>query len=250
MTLLSVNVNKVAVLRNSRGGKLPCVLEAATVAINAGAGGITVHPRPDLRHILPSDVRDLARLVANKVEFNIEGNPFAAVRGDYPGLLALVKETRPTQVTLVPDGDGQITSDHGFNLRKDAERLRIVIDQLKPYCDRVSLFVDQDVADLSIASELGVDRIEIYTGPYAHDFEFGKAEDCLSICRATALVAQSLGLGVNAGHDLNQKNLLPFLAAIPMLREVSIGHALFNDALYDGLHSTVQSYLRVIATPH
>jgi len=162
----------------------------------------------------------------------------------------LVKETRPTQVTLVPDGDGQITSDHGFNLRKDAERLRIVIDQLKPYCDRVSLFVDQDVADLSIASELGVDRIEIYTGPYAHDFEFGKAEDCLSICRATALVAQSLGLGVNAGHDLNQKNLLPFLAAIPMLREVSIGHALFNDALYDGLHSTVQSYLRVIATPH
>jgi len=250
MTLLSVNVNKVAVLRNSRGGKLPCVLEAATVAINAGAGGITVHPRPDLRHILPSDVRDLARLVANKVEFNIEGNPFAAARGDYPGLLALVKETRPTQVTLVPDGDGQITSDHGFNLRKDAERLRIVIDQLKPYCDRVSLFVDQDVADLSIASELGVDRIEIYTGPYAHDFEFGKAEDCLSICRATALVAQSLGLGVNAGHDLNQKNLLPFLAAIPMLREVSIGHALFNDALYDGLHSTVQSYLRVIATPH
>lgn len=250
MTLLSVNVNKVAVLRNSRGGKLPCVLEAATVAINAGAGGITVHPRPDLRHILPSDVRDLARLVANKVEFNIEGNPFAAARGDYPGLLALVKETRPTQVTLVPDGDGQITSDHGFNLRKDAERLRIVIDQLKPYCDRVSLFVDQDVADLSIASELGVDRIEIYTGPYAHDFEFGKAEDCLSICRATALVAQSLGLGVNAGHDLNQKNLLPFLAAIPMLREVSIGHALFNDALYDGLHATVQSYLRVIATPH
>lgn len=250
MTLLSVNVNKVAVLRNSRGGNLPCVLEAATVAIDAGAGGITVHPRPDLRHILPSDVRGLAKLVANKVEFNIEGNPFAAARGDYPGLLALVRETRPTQVTLVPDGDGQITSDHGFNLRQDAARLRVVINELKPYCDRVSLFVDQDVTDLSVVAELGVDRIEIYTGPYAHEFECGNAEQDLSICRATALEAQSLGIGVNAGHDLNQKNLLPFLAAIPMLREVSIGHALFNDALYDGLYATVQSYLRVIAAPH
>ena len=123
MTLLSVNVNKVAVLRNSRGGNLPCVLEAARIAMAAGAGGITVHPRPDQRHIRPSDVRDLAKLVANRVEFNIEGNPFASARGEYPGLLALVKETRPTQVTLVPDSDGQITSDHGFNLLQDRERL-------------------------------------------------------------------------------------------------------------------------------
>ncbi len=247
MTLLSVNVNKVAVLRNSRGGNLPCVLDAATVAINAGAGGITVHPRPDLRHILPSDVRELAKLVANKVEFNIEGNPFAAARGDYPGLLALVRETQPTQVTLVPDGDGQITSDHGFNLHSDAERLRTVIEQLKPYCGRISLFVDQDVKDLAVALELGVQRIEIYTGPYAHNFDSGIAEHDLSVCRATALEAESLGIGVNAGHDLNQKNLASFVAAVPMLREVSIGHALFNDALYDGLQATVQSYLRIIA---
>ena len=247
MTLLSVNVNKVAVLRNSRGGNLPCVLEAATVAINAGAGGITVHPRPDLRHILPSDVRNLAKLVANTVEFNIEGNPFAPARGNYPGLLALVKETRPTQVTLVPDSDGQITSDHGFNLRSDAERLQTVIEQLKPYCSRISLFVDQDVKDLNIAVELGVSRIEIYTGPYAHNFDNDKAGDDLSLCQATALAANALGIGVNAGHDLNQNNLPAFLAAVPELREVSIGHALFNDALYDGLHTTVQNYLRVIA---
>ncbi|MEO8001351.1 MAG: pyridoxine 5'-phosphate synthase [Arenimonas sp.] len=249
MTLLSVNVNKVAVLRNSRGGNLPSVLEAASVAISAGAGGITVHPRPDLRHILPSDVRALASLVANKVEFNIEGNPFAAVRGEYPGLLALVRETRPTQVTLVPDGDGQITSDHGFNLRHDIDRLRSIILELKPYCGRISLFVDQDVKDLTIARELGVDRIEIYTGPFAHDFENGNAEQSLATCRATVLAAESLDIGVNAGHDLNQRNLLPFLSALPGLREVSIGHALFNDALYDGLYATVQNYLRVISAP-
>lgn len=250
MTLLSVNVNKVAVLRNSRGGDLPSVIKAASVAMEAGAGGITVHPRPDLRHILPSDVRDLAKLVANKVEFNIEGNPFAAARGHYPGLLSLVRETRPTQVTLVPDGDGQITSDHGFNLRTDYERLGKVVADLKPFCERISLFVDQDVADLALARELGADRIEIYTGPYAQHHESGDFDNDLSKCKATAFAARELGLGVNAGHDLNQNNLLPFLAALPMLREVSIGHALFNDALYDGLFATVQNYLRVISAPH
>lgn len=250
MTLLSVNVNKVAVLRNSRGGDLPSVIKAASVAMEAGAGGITVHPRPDLRHILPSDVRDLAKLVANKVEFNIEGNPFAAARGDYPGLLSLVRETRPTQVTLVPDGDGQITSDHGFNLRTDFERLGKVVADLKPFCERISLFVDQDVADLALARELGADRIEIYTGPYAQHHESGDFDNDLSKCKATAFAARELGLGVNAGHDLNQNNLLPFLAALPMLREVSIGHALFNDALYDGLFATVQNYLRVISAQH
>lgn len=248
MTLLSVNVNKVAVLRNSRGGQLPSVLEAAHVAMAAGAGGITVHPRPDQRHILPSDVRALAKLVANKVEFNIEGNPFAPARGEYPGLLELVKQTRPTQVTLVPDSDGQITSDHGFNLRQDQELLHHVIAGLKPFCERISLFVDQDVQDLSLAARLGADRIEIYTGPYAAAFENGEFEDSLSVCRSTALLAESLGLGINAGHDLNQKNLPIFLAALPMTREVSIGHALFNDAMYDGLHATVQNYLRALAS--
>lgn len=250
MTLLSVNVNKVAVLRNSRGGDLPSVLEAATVAISAGAGGITVHPRPDQRHIRPDDVRALAKLVANKVEFNIEGNPFAPPRAEYPGLLSLVQETRPTQVTLVPDSDGQITSDHGFNLAQDAGRLASVIAQLKPFCERISLFVDQGVQDLSLVQELGADRIEIYTGPFAESFANGDSQSDLSICLGTALQAQRLGIGVNAGHDLNQKNLLPFLAKLPLLREVSIGHALFNDALYDGLFASVQNYLRIISAPH
>lgn len=247
MTLLSVNVNKVAVLRNSRGGNLPCVLEAARVAISAGAGGITVHPRPDQRHIRPSDVRDLAKLAAHQVEFNIEGNPFAPARGDYPGLLSLVRETRPTQVTLVPDSDGQITSDHGFNLSQDRERLHDVIASLKPYCERVSLFVDQDVENLPIALAVGASRIEIYTGPFAESFENGDARSTLVKCNRTAVQAEALGLGINAGHDLNQRNLVSFLAALPMTHEVSIGHALFNDALYDGLFATVQSYCRVIA---
>lgn len=246
MTLLSVNVNKVAVLRNSRGGNLPCVLEAARVAISAGAGGITVHPRPDQRHIRPSDVRSLAKLVANRVEFNIEGNPFAPPRGDYPGLLSLVKDTRPTQVTLVPDGDGQITSDHGFNLLLDRNRLLDVIASLKPFCERISLFVDQDVENLPIALAVGASRIEIYTGPFADSFEHGDAGHALEECSRTALAAESLGLGINAGHDLNQKNLGQFLSAVPITREVSIGHALFNDALYDGLFATVQNYCRVI----
>lgn len=248
MTLLSVNVNKVAVLRNSRGGDLPSVLEAADVAIAAGAGGITVHPRPDQRHIRPSDVRALAKLVTSKVEFNIEGNPFAASRDDYPGLLSLVRETRPTQVTLVPDSDGQITSDHGFDLLQDAERLRVVITALKPFCERISLFVDQDVKNLAIAKEVGADRIEIYTGPFADNFEHADASSDLAACSSTAVQAQALGLGINAGHDLSRKNLGPFLTALPIVNEVSIGHALFNDALYDGLFATVQNYLRVITS--
>ena len=247
MTLLSVNVNKVAVLRNSRGGLLPSVLDAAQVAIAAGAGGITVHPRPDQRHILPSDVRDLAKCLANNVELNIEGNPFASTRSGYPGLLSLVQETRPTQVTLVPDTDGQITSDHGFNLVQDAERLRAVIASLKPFCERVSLFVDQDVKNLSLVKELGAQRIEIYTGPFADGFENGNYQDDLAACLETARQAEAFGLGVNAGHDLNQKNLPAFLKALPVTREVSIGHALFNDALYDGLYATVQNYLGIIS---
>lgn len=249
MTLLSVNVNKVAVLRNSRGGNLPSVLEAASVAIAAGAGGITVHPRPDQRHIRPSDVYALAALVTDRVEFNIEGNPFAPARDGYPGLLSLVQETKPTQVTLVPDGDGQLTSDHGFNLSLDRERLLAVIAELRPHCGRISLFVDQDVKNLAISRDVGADRIEIYTGPFAESFENGNTDSALEACVATAIQATELGLGVNAGHDLNQKNLVSFLAALPMTREVSIGHALFNDALYDGLHATVQNYLRVIASP-
>jgi pyridoxine 5-phosphate synthase len=247
MTLLSVNVNKIAVLRNSRGGNSPSVTRAAQVAMEAGAGGITVHPRPDQRHIRPADVYDLAKLVQNRVEFNIEGNPFAPARGDYPGLLALVQQTRPTQVTLVPDSDGQITSDHGFDLSQDFEKLRAIVSAFKPYCGRISCFVDQDVKQLALLQDIGAQRIEIYTGPYAEAYEQGAADTCLLLCARTGTQAQTLGLGVNAGHDLNQDNLSAFLKAVPMVQEVSIGHALFNDALYDGLTSTVQNYLRIIA---
>jgi len=244
---LSVNVNKVAVLRNSRGGALPSVIEAARVAIDAGAKGITVHPRPDLRHIRPDDVRSLAGLLPAHVEFNIEGNPFAPAndRG-YPGLLALVRETRPHQVTLVPDTDGQITSDHGFDLRRDGEHLVPMIAAFKALGCRVSLFVDAGDADIANAARFGADRIEIYTGPYAAAFAEGQFESALADCVDTHRRAGDAGLGVNAGHDLDAVNLIPLVRALPMLAEVSIGHALFNDAIYDGLAPTVRRYLAAL----
>lgn len=247
MTVLSVNVNKIAVLRNSRGGAEPSVARAAETAIGAGAGGITVHPRPDQRHIRPDDVRELARLVAGRAEFNIEGNPFAPPRGDYPGLLALVRETRPQQATLVPDGDGQITSDHGFDLARDAGRLRPLVAELKACGARVSLFMDAGAPDIALAAELGADRIELYTGPYAQAHAGGDAAAALALCRQTALQAQAAGLGVNAGHDLSQSNLGDFLRGVPGVLEVSIGHALVGEALYAGLEPTVRSYLDLIS---
>lgn len=246
MTQLSVNVNKIAVLRNSRGNDEPDVLAAARACIHAGAAGITVHPRPDLRHIRPDDVRALKRQLAERVEFNIEGNGFAAARGAYPGLLSLVQETRPTQCTLVPDGDAQLTSDHGFDLRAEAPRLRPLIAQLKQLGTRVSLFVDMDVTDVALAAELGADRIEIYTGPYSAAFARGDFARELAACVACAEGAQSAGLGVNAGHDLDQRNLATLVAAIPYLAEVSIGHALIGEALYAGLDATVKAYLRIL----
>jgi pyridoxine 5-phosphate synthase len=246
MTVLSVNVNKIAVLRNSRGGNLPSVERAARVAVEAGAGGITVHPRPDLRHIRPDDVRALARWLP--VELNIEGNPFAPAndRG-YPGLLALAEEVRPAQCTLVPDAEGQLTSDHGFDLNRDAERLEPLVARLKAIGIRVSLFVDPDCRNVARAAAIGADRVEIYTGPYAEAFAAGDAKAALEICAATARRAQAAGLGVNAGHDLDQRNLGPLLAAVPGVLEVSIGHALISEALYDGLAATVRNYLAVIA---
>lgn len=246
MTVLSVNVNKVAVLRNSRGGALPSVERAARISIEAGAGGITVHPRPDLRHIRPDDVRALARWLP--VELNIEGNPFAPPneRG-YPGLLALAEEVRPAQCTLVPDADAQLTSDHGFDLARDAERLEPVIARLKALGIRVSLFVDPDDPDVARAAAIGADRVELYTGPYAAAFAAGAPEGALAAAAATARRAQTAGLGVNAGHDLDQRNLGPFLAAVPGVLEVSIGHALIGEALFDGLAATVRNYLAVTA---
>jgi pyridoxine 5-phosphate synthase len=246
MTLLSVNVNKVAVLRNSRGGRLPDVVAAAAAAIIAGCGGITVHPRPDQRHIRVDDVHLLATSIRSRVDFNIEGNPFAPARGDYPGLLSLVDAVRPTQVTLVPDGDGQITSDHGFDLVRDFARLQAPVAALREMGCRVSLFVDAGCEGLDRVAKLGAQRIEIYTGPYAQAFAAGDAGAALARCADTAAHARRLGLGVNAGHDLSQGNLATFLAGVAEVHEVSIGHALFSEALYDGLATTVGSYLRII----
>lgn len=246
MTVLSVNVNKVAVLRNSRGGAEPSVLAAAEAVIRAGAGGVTVHPRPDQRHIRPDDVTGLASVVAGRVEYNLEGNPFAPPREGYPGFLALVAAVRPQQATLVPDGDGQLTSDHGFDLVRDAARLRPLVAELKALGTRVSLFMDAGAPALELAADVGADRIELYTGPYAEAHAAGDAGAALALCARTAREAQALGLGVNAGHDLSQANLGDFLRGVPGVLEVSIGHALIGEALYAGLGTTVRAYLDII----
>lgn len=249
MTVLSVNINKIAVLRNSRGGGLPSVIQAAESCLAAGCGGITVHPRPDQRHITPTDVVDLAALLVGRpAEFNIEGNPFAPARSGYPGLIALCEAARPQQVTLVPDGDGQITSDHGFDLARDAERLKPLIREFKALGCRVSLFMDADADDIGRAAEIGADRIELYTGPYADAWAAGDADHQLTLCRRAAQQALAAGLGINAGHDLSQANLGAFLRVVPSVAEVSIGHALIGEAIYDGLVPTVRKYLSVIDT--
>lgn len=245
MTLLSVNVNKVAVLRNSRGGGLPDVVHAARTCLGAGAHGITVHPRPDARHIRAEDVRALSELTrARGVEFNLEGNPFAPARTGYPGFLALCEQARPTQATLVPDGDGQLTSDHGFDFERDGEALRPLVASLKELGCRVSLFADAGSA-VEAAADIGADRVELYTGPYAEAHARGDAA-ALHACAETAMRAQAVGLGVNAGHDLDQHNLGAFLAGVPDVLEVSIGHALVGDALYAGLDATVRAYLEIL----
>ena len=247
MTVLSVNLNKIAVLRNSRGEHEPDIVVAAETVIAAGAGGVTVHPRPDQRHVRPDDVRRLAATIAGRVEYNIEGNAYAAARGSYPGLIALVAEVRPAQCTLVPDGDSQITSDHGFDLAADAAGLKPLIAQLKVLGSRVSLFVDAGTVDLARAADIGADRVEIYTGPYAKAHAAGDVGRALADCVRTAESARDAGLGVNAGHDLNQRNLGDLRRAIPFLAEVSIGHALIGEALYDGLAPTVRNYLKLLA---
>ena len=247
MTQLSVNINKIAVLRNSRGGREPDVSAAAAACIAAGAAGITVHPRPDQRHIRADDVYALDALIAGRVEFNIEGNAFAPARASYPGFIQLIERVRPAQCTLVPDSDAQLTSDHGFDLRADGVRLRPLIAQLKSFGARVSLFVDADNDEVARAAELGADRVEIYTGPYAEAFADGDYARTLAQCAACAERARAAGLGVNAGHDLNQANLGALKTAIPFLAEVSIGHALIGEALYAGLDATVKAYLRILA---
>ena len=214
-TLLSVNLNKIAVLRNSRGGSRPELRRAAEVVIAAGCGGITVHPRPDQRHIKPDDVFALAEICRDRVEFNIEGNPFAPPRGDYPGLLALVERTRPTQVTLVPDGDGQLTSDHGFDLDRDTFRLEPLVRAFAALGSRVSLFMNCTALGLERAAAIGAARIELYTGPFAHAHSLGDPTSELAACADAARRAQEAGLGVNAGHDLDQANLGELFARSP-----------------------------------
>jgi pyridoxine 5-phosphate synthase len=243
MTKLSVNVNKVAHLRNTRPYlNLPDVLRFARMALDAGAAGITVHPRPDQRHIKPDDVYAIADLLKKypHAEFNIEGNPFF----DYMHFAA---ELHPTQCTLVPDSPEAKTSDHGWDLAKDGERLRPVIKELKSHGCRVSLFMDPGSQGLQKAVEIGVDRIELYTEPYAARFAKNEANPTGDYA-TTAREAQKIGLGVNAGHDLNLKNLALFLRTVPDVLEVSISHALTADALEFGWTQTIRKYLDTIAS--
>lgn len=240
MTKLSVNLNKVALLRNARNIGIPSVTKAAQICISAGAHGITVHPRPDERHAKPSDVYELRDLLGGvpNVEFNVEGNPF-------PKFLEIVRKVKPTQCTLVPDSPDVFTSDHGWNLIEDEQRLEPIIKELKDLGIRVSLFMDADNDHLQKAREVGADRIELYTEPYARAYGSDQAEAAFEIFAVAARRAREFGLGVNAGHDLNLDNLSKFLT-IPKVLEVSIGHALIADALKIGLFSAVQSYLNLL----
>lgn len=237
MTKLSVNINKIATLRNSRGGNSPDVIKAAMDIQRFGADGITVHPRPDERHIRYRDVRELKPIITT--EFNIEGNCRE------PKFVDLVLEVRPDQVTLVPDAEGQITSDHGWNTIVHREYLKKMVSVFKESGIRVSIFCDPDPVMVAGAAETGTDRIELYTEAYARQY----TQDPTAAIRpyeAAAIEARRLGLGLNAGHDLSLENLAYFSKTIPWLDEVSIGHALISDALYYGLENTIQLYKRCL----
>lgn len=238
MTKLSVNVNKIATLRNTRPNlNLPDLVRLSRIAIEAGAAGLTIHPRPDQRHIREDDVYAIAELLKTYplIEFNIEGNPF---EGRY---IEHCRRTRPHQCTLVPDSVSQSTSDHGWNLPQDLDKLRPVIAQLKSFGSRVSLFMDPLPDQMPFVVEAGADRVELYTEPYATRFDRGELTACGDY-QATALAANVAGLEINAGHDLNRHNLGPFLKAVPYVAEVSIGHALIADALEFGLSETIRRY--------
>lgn len=250
MTRLSVNLNKAALMRNARGGNRPDVAHLARVAVEAGAVGATLHPRPDGRHALASDAHALAALMDEGHELNLEGNPFegpGTVGGyAFPGFLEILRGVRPTQATLVPDASGQQTSDHGWDLDRDGDRLRPVVAELQAIGCRVSLFLDPEPAAVDAAARTGADRIELYTGPFAWAFAQGDARAELARHRRAAEAADSLGLVVNAGHDLDLDNLGAYLQAVPHVAEVSIGQALLADALERGLAPTVRAYLAVI----
>jgi len=234
MTRLSVNINKIALLRNARGSDVPDLIQFAKDCERYGAQGITVHPRPDERHITRKDVYALKEVVTT--EFNIEGYPT-------PDFLKMVAEVKPHQCTLVPDEPGQLTSDHGWDAIKHQAFLKEVTDQLRSLGIRSSLFIDPVNAQIEAAKTAGADRIEFYTGPYAHDFDADKNAAIKNFI-AAANYCNSIGIGINAGHDLNLDNLQFFQQHIPQLLEVSIGHALVKDCLYLGLENTIQLYLR------
>jgi len=238
---LSVNVNKVALVRNTRHLGIPSVLRAAEQCLKAGAQGITVHPRPDGRHIRADDVQGLAQLMQAWPgrEYNIEGNPFQ-------NLMDFVRAVRPTQCTFVPDGEDQFTSDHGWDLARDGDRLRPLIAEAQRLGVRVSLFMDPQPAAMAAARAVGADRVELYTEPYAAAFGTPRQAEVLEDFARSAAAAVQAGLGVNAGHDLNRDNLTPFLRACPAVEEVSIGHALVADALELGYAATVRAYLDAI----
>jgi pyridoxine 5-phosphate synthase len=240
-TALSVNVNKVAQLRNTRHLGIPGVVHLSTLALEAGAMGITVHPRPDERHIRAHDVHDIGALLAGwpQAEFNIEGNPLH-------NLMGFVRALKPQQATFVPDSEGQFTSDHGWDLAADGERLRPLIQECHDLGVRVSLFIDADPAAMAGARAVGADRIELYTEPYAAAWATPQRDAQLQRFAAAARAAAAAGLQVNAGHDLNRDNLGDFLRAVPEVVEVSIGHALIADALEFGMADTVRRYLQCI----
>ncbi|MCM3881555.1 MAG: pyridoxine 5'-phosphate synthase [Vicinamibacterales bacterium] len=240
MIKLSVNVNKVATLRNSRGGRVPSVIDAVRVCVNAGAPGITVHPRADQRHITAADVREIATVLqgaGGAVEFNLEGDP-------RPDFLNLVAEIRPAQCTLVPVKPGEVTSEAGWPPETQRSDLAPVVESLKKAGVRVSLFVDADPAAVRWAADMGGDRVELYTEPFAREFQASqdRSETSFNTFAQAADLAHALGLGVNAGHDLDLHNLSLF-KALPHLEEVSIGHALISDAVFVGLDRAVRDYL-------
>ncbi len=250
-TKLSVNLNKIALIRNSRDTTIPSVVEAAITCIANGAQGITVHPRPDMRHIRPSDVYDLAELLSKDeyrdIEFNIEGNPYAGTEDNgYPGFMKLVKDVGADQCTLVPDDPNQLTSDHGWNLTGESNQLSPLVEELQQQNIRVSLFMDPIEKQIELAAYLGVNRIEFYTGPYAEHFGDPELESVLAPFIKSGVLANGLGLGINAGHDLNQENLATFCTKVPDVAEVSIGHAIIADALRMGLDTTVQKYREIL----
>lgn len=239
MTALSVNLNKLALLRNSRGHNYPDLGFYARRFIELGAHGLTIHPRPDERHIKQQDARDLALLLKDfpAIEFNIEGYPSEA-------FLQLVEECRPTQCTLVPDTETQLTSDHGWDFTRQLDMLRPLIVRLKKSAIRVAVFLDPDPEQISLAGQSGADRIELYTEAYCRQHDTDSSAEVLTRYREAAVQAQALGLGVNAGHDLNLKNLPDFLS-IPDILEVSIGHALTIECIDQGIEKVVAQYLRI-----